>query len=181
MQILSINPTLQNMQLNDFTLFVAIFAATLAAVNIFNAHLNNPFILSPIEDRVKFFKKKCDAVKQGLKLPFSKEKIDYKIKWLSFLQTGMKAVTFIYNAIVLCLWGYYSYELLEKEFNIDDAKRFLWIISSSSFVIVVVGVGVRIALPIISKTNKIQESDTENVKAANEQIANVTTESQSLS
>lgn len=166
------------MQLNEFALFVAIFAATLAAVNIFNAHLNKPFILNPIDDRVKALKNKCNSAKQGVKLPFSQEKIDVKITHLGLLSTVMKAVTLIYNATVLCLWGYYSFAVLEQNFSADDAKNFLQIISFLSLLVVFVGILIRIILPFISKTDRIQEEDSKNLKAANEQIANEKTKTE---
>ncbi len=171
-------PISPKMQQNEFTLFVAVFAATLAAVNIFNAYLNNPFILNPINDRVKALKNKCDSAKQGVKLPFAREKIDTKIKRLGWMLTGMKAATFFYNALVLCLWGWYSFAILEGEFNMGDAQGFLWKVSSLSLSVVGIGVLIRLALPFISKTDGIQEEDSKNLKAANEQIANESTETE---
>ena len=168
----------RTMQLNDFTLFVAIFAATLAAVNIFNAHLNRPFILNPIENRVKYFNSKLEAVKKGLKLPFSKEKIDDKIKYLSWLNFGMKAATFGYNSIVLFAWGYYSFAVLKKNFNENDACWFMSIISTLSVVVVAIGFAIRIALEFISRIDGIQEEDSKNLQAINEQIANEKTETE---
>lgn len=147
------------MQPNEFTLFVAVFAATLAAVNIFNAHLNKPFILNPIDDRVKALKNKCNSAKQGVKLPFAREKIDTKITHLGWMLTRMKAVTFLYNALILCLWGWYSFAILAGNFSIGDARKFLLNVSLLSFSVVVIGVLIRIILPFISKTDGIQEED----------------------
>ena len=166
------------MQPNEFTLFVAVFAATLAAVNIFNAHLNKPFILNPIDDRVKALKNKCNSAKQGVKLPFAQEKIDAKITHLGWMLTGMKGVTFLYNALVLCLWGWYSFAILEGVFNIDDAREFLWFVSLLSLLVVTIGALIRVILPLVSKTDGIQKEDTKNLKAANEHIASENTETE---
>ncbi len=166
------------MQANEFTLFVAVFAATLAAVNIFNAHLNRPFILNPIIDRVKALKDKCNSAKQGVKLPFAREKIDAKIKHLGWMLTIMKALTFFYNAFVLCLWGYYSFAILKGKFTMDDAQGFLWWVSLFSLVVVGIGVVIRFILPLISKTDGIEKEDSKNLKAANEQIAGERTETE---
>lgn len=166
------------MQPNEFTLFVAVFAATLAAVNIFNAHLNKPFILNPIDDRVKALKNKCNSAKQGVKLPFAREKIDTKIKRLGWMLTIMKGATFLYNAIVLCLWGWYSFAILQGSFTMDDAKDFLWWVSLFSLVVVGIGVLIMCGLPLISKTDGIEKEDSKNLKAANEQIASERTETE---
>ena len=152
----------------------------MAAVNIFNAHLNKPFILAPIEDRVKSLKSKCDSAKKGLRLPFSKEEIDKNIEHLSLMLTAMKGVTFLYNAFVLCLWGWYSFALLKKEFGIDDAERFLRLISITSFVVVLIGVIIRIILPFVSDIEKIRQKDTENLTATNAAVIKETTQSENF-
>lgn len=59
-----------------------------------------------------------------------------------------------------------------------DAQGFLWKVSSLSLSVVGIGVLIRLALPFISKTDGIQEEDSKNLKAANEQIANESTETE---
>lgn len=59
-----------------------------------------------------------------------------------------------------------------------DAQGFLWKVSSLSLSVVGIGVLIRLALPLISKTDGIQEEDSKNLKAANEQIANESTETE---
>lgn len=59
-----------------------------------------------------------------------------------------------------------------------DAQGFLWKVSFLSLLVVIIGVAIRGFLPLISKTDGIQEEDSKNLKAANEQIANESTETE---
>lgn len=59
-----------------------------------------------------------------------------------------------------------------------DAQGFLWKVSFLSLLVVIIGVAISCILPFISKTDGIEKEDSKNLKAANEQIANESTETE---